>query len=66
MVFSVTDHSPGVTDLSPTGISSPKDLINYFKQVEGKGIVSGENIETGDPASITVDPLATIQSETGL
>jgi hypothetical protein len=51
--------------LSPIGISSPKDLISYFNKIQGKGVVSGEFIETGDPASRTIDPLNTLQAETG-
>jgi hypothetical protein len=49
----------------PAGISNAQDLINYFTQLQGKGIVSGEFIETGDPASATIDPLTTLASQTG-
>ena len=51
--------------MSPIGISTPKDLINYFNKIQGKGLVSGEFIETGDPASVTIDPLTTLQANTG-
>ncbi len=51
--------------MAPVGISTPKDLISYFNQIQGKGIVSGEFIETGEPASVTTDPLAQLQSSTG-
>ncbi len=51
--------------MSPKGISTPQDLINYFNSIQGTGLVSGEFIETGDPASVTTDPLAALQSATG-
>ncbi|MGE0222992.1 MAG: glycosyl hydrolase [Acetobacteraceae bacterium] len=39
--------------------------MNYFNSIRGKGVVSGQFIETGDPASVTTGPLAQLEAETG-
>lgn len=50
--------------MRPTGIATLKDPTNYVNKIQGKGIVSSEFIETSDPASVTTDPLTTLQANT--
>ncbi|MGE4048786.1 MAG: glycosyl hydrolase, partial [Acetobacteraceae bacterium] len=49
----------------PNKIASSQDLVNYLKGIQGKGVVSGQFIETGDPAEVTTEPLNQLQAQTG-
>jgi hypothetical protein len=62
---SATPSPTPSTATGPKGIATPQNLVDYFNQIKGKGVVSSEFVETGSPAASTTGPIATIQQMTG-